>query len=163
MRASERVAEPKSTSGARYAAAPRPKRRCVEEAKARNAYVCKSDEYDSSEEGGSAESDRSEECESGESGESGESDFDEESDRSEERESDVDNNSEGDDERDGARKLKREHCKRLAECLGIGLLEMQRGARVLVALSRLGDSVSRFLDTVLYRYTGSSLRKAVRP
>ena len=70
---------------------------------------------------------------------------------------------EGDDERDGARKLKREHCKRLAECLGIGLLEMQRGARVLVALSRLGDSVSRFLDTVLYRYTGSSLRKAVRP
>ena len=59
---------------------------------------------------------------------------------------------------------KREHCKGLAECLGIGLLEMQRGARALVALSHLGDSgVSRFLDAVLSRYTGPSLSKAVRP
>ena len=132
-------------------AAPRPKRRCVQETEARRAYVC---ETERSEE---PESERSESEES-------DSEFDDRggSDSDPDPDSEIDEDEER--EKDGASKVKREHCKGLAECLGIGLLEMQRGARTLVALSHLGDSgVSRFLDAVLSRYTGPSLSKAVRP
>jgi hypothetical protein len=133
--------------------APRPKRTCVREAEASKKAADESESSESSESSGSQSEfeGRSAEgrSESSESGESGESEFEFEDEE---------------DEKDGARKLKREHCKRLAEVLGVGMLEMQRGARVLVALSRLGDSgVSRFLDAVLSRCAGSSLRKAAGP
>ena len=114
---------------------------CVQETEARRAYVCESD-----------------------SGEESESEFDDRSESDSDPAPDSEIEEREEREKDGASKVKREHCKGLAECLGIGLLEMQRGARALVALSHLGDSgVSQFLDAVLSRYTGPSLSKAVRP
>jgi len=139
--------------------APRPKRRCVLEAEAsrctrvdEDSGTCESDES------GSGESDES--YESGESGSgSAESEID-----------DMDVNEEFPDfpdfpdfldstdsaEKDGAGKMKRESLKRLAALMGIGVLEMQRGAFVLEMLSHPSDSsealsISQFLETVYAR------------
>jgi hypothetical protein len=71
-------------------------------------------------------------------------------------------------EKDGAGKVKRESLKRLAALLGIGVLEMQRGAFVLEMLSHPSDSsdsgevlsISQFLETVYARGNVDSATRA---
>jgi hypothetical protein len=125
---------------------------------------------DRSEESGSDESDESYESDESGSG-SAESEID-----------DMDVNDEGAElpdfpdsldfpdsaEKDGAGKVKRESLKRLAALLGIGVLEMQRGAFVLEMLSHPSDSsdsgevlsISQFLDMVYARGNVDSATRA---
>jgi hypothetical protein len=71
-------------------------------------------------------------------------------------------------EKDGAGKVKRESLKRLAALLGIGVLEMQRGAFVLEMLSHPSDSsegsevlsISQFLEAVYARGNVDSATRA---
>lgn len=149
--------------------APRPKRRCVLEAEASR---CTRVDQDSgsgesgSEESDESESDRSDESyESGSGSGSGESEIDD-MDVTEERAEFPDfpdfldfPDFPDSAEKDGAGKVKRESLKRLAALMGIGVLEMQRGAFVLEMLSHPSDSsegnealsISQFLETVYAR------------
>lgn len=152
--------------------APRPKRRCVLEARARVDEDSGSGESgsDRSEESGSDESDESYESGSG----SAESDIDD-MDVTEDLPDfpdfpdslDFPDSTDSTDsaEKDGAAKVKRESLKRLAALMGIGVLEMQRGAFVLEMLSHPSDSgevlsMSQFLETVYARGNVDSATRA---
>jgi hypothetical protein len=157
--------------------APRPKRRCVLEAEASRRTRVDEDSGSDESESDESESDESESDRYGESDESYESESGsaESAESAESEIDDMDVTEEGADglapdsaEKDGAGKVKRESLKRLAALLGIGVLEMQRGAFVLEMLSHPSDSsdsgevlsISQFLDMVYARGNVDSATRA---